>query len=275
MNWTLLSQLIGDAGHKIEMTHPSGSVFLDDPAVRLRDGGTQIRAIVQADVWRRIRESDIFGAASRQQQRGPLNEEQPLRITVFIEQELGLDGTTFSSEEFVIIDAMQQIDPKEIETAGLQGEIWEGVGFVDPQPWSLAIEELAAEGFEPFDGLPSATTVRREADELSVEFRHHEIPQVVHAQVVLALPEGNQPTPGTYELVNIINAGIPFGTAMVDAGDLILRECIPDQLADAGPAVIAERVITLLKMMGAIRDSVLQVAAGDMDVAEARTIIFG
>jgi len=271
MKWRSRSDKPDDSSLIIELTHPTGAVVLVDPDVRSRGEGVQLRAMVDADTWQRIRQHDIFGASSRTQQQGPLPEDQPLRITVFTDQDLPEDPRSMPAEQFVIVDAMHQVD---LADSGLEGEVWEGVAFSEPKPWSLAITKLADDGFLPFNGLPSATTIRRSDDEVSIEFRYHEAAKVIHAQAVAAFPAGDDMALATYQVVNSINAAMPFSITMIDAGDLIVREVIPDEVADAAPELIAERVTVLVEIIASIREPLLQVATGQSTAAEAIEAIF-
>jgi len=272
MKWRFRSEQPGDATLTIELTHPSGSVVLDDPEVRRRDDGVALRAMVDADTWQRIRQHDIFGASSRTQQQGPLPDDSPLRITVFTAQELPDNPRSMPAGQFVIIDAMHQVD---LADSGLEGEVWQGVAFAEPQPWSQAITTLADLGFLPYNGLPSATTVRRSDDDLNIEFRRNHVAKVTHAQAVVALPMGDEVAPATYQLINGINSAVPFSVTMIDAGDLIVRESVADEVGDAASALIASRVGDLVDIITAIRGPLLEVARGESTVADALEAIFG
>lgn len=271
MKWRSRSDKPDDSSLIIELTHPAGAVVLVDPDVRSRGEGVQLRAMVDVDTWHRIRQHDIFGASSRTQQQGPLPEDQALRITVFTDQDLPEDPRSMPAEQFVIVDAMHQVD---LADSGLEGEVWEGVAFSEPKPWSLAIAKLADDGFLPYNGLPSATTLRRSEDDISIEFRHHEAANVVHAQVVVALPMGDSVNPAVFQVVNGINAAMPFSVTMIDAGDLIVRDIIPDELGKAAPALLAARVDDLVNIMTSIREPIIAVAKGELAPAQAIEDIF-
>jgi hypothetical protein len=271
MKWRSRSDKPDDSSLIIELTHPSGPVVFDDPEVRSRNEGVQFRAMVDADTWRRIREHDIFGASSRTRQQGPLPNDQPLRITVFTEQALPDNPRLMPAEQFVILDAMHPVD---LTDSGLEGEVWEGVAFSEPKPWTLAITQLADEGFLPYNGLPSATTVRRSDDDVSIEFRHHEAAKVIHAQAIVALPMGDDVNPAAFQVVNGINAAMPFSVTMIDAGDLIVREIVPDETGDNAPELIAARVAELVGIITSIRETVITVAQGNMTATDALAAIF-
>lgn len=272
MKWPFRSSQPDDATLVIELTHPSGSVVLDDPEVRRTGEGVQLRAMVDPDTWGRIRQHDIFGAASRTQQEGPLPDDVPLRITVSTGQELPDNPRTMSADQFVIVDAMHQVD---LTDSGLEGEVWQGVAFSEPKPWSRAIATLAELGFLPYNGLPSATTVRRSDDDLSIEFRRNDVARVTHAQAVVALPMGDEVAAATYQLLNGINSAVPFSVSMIDAGDLIVRESVADEVGEAAADLIASRVGDLVDIITAIRGPVLEVARGESTVADALEAIFG
>jgi hypothetical protein len=255
----------------IELTHPSGPVVLEDPDVRTRGEGVQLRAMIDPGTWARIRQHDIFGAATRVRQQGPLADDQPLRITVYTATELPDNPRLMPAEQFVILDAMNQVD---LADSGLEGEIWEGVAFGDPQPWTLAITQLADQDFLPYDGLPSATTVRRSHDDISIEFRHHEQANVVHAQAVIALPMGDNVNPAVFQVVNGINAAMPYTVTMIDAGDLIVRDIIPDETGNNAPQLIASRVNDLINIITNIREPITETASGNLTPAQALENIF-
>lgn len=272
MKWPFRSGSPDGSSLVVELTHPSGSVMFQDPEVVRTDDGTALRAMVDADTWRRIRHHDIFGAASRTQQQGPLPDDRPLRITLLTSQDLPDNPRTVPSEWFAIIDAMHHVD---LTDSGLEGDVWQGVSFSAPQPWSSAITALADLGFLPYNGLPSATTVRRSDDELSIEFRRNEVAKVTHAQAVVELSMGDEMAPAVYELINGINSAVPFSVTMIDAGDLIVRESVADEVGDAAAALIAHRVSDLVDIITAIRGPVLEVARGETSAAEALEMIFG
>ncbi len=250
-------------------------MVLANPSARSRNDGIEIRGMVDVTTWQRIREQDIFGARSRTRQTGPLPDDTDLRLSVFTSHDLPDDVERLMAEDFVITDAMHQVDPADVAAAGLEGEVWEGVAFTDPKPWSLAVDVLADLGFVPYDGLPSATTVRRASDDISVEFRRNEVAAVTQAQAVMALPMGDDVALATFQLINGINAAVPFSTTMIDAGDLIVRESIADQVGDAGPTLIAARVGDLVDIIVAISGPILEVARDEMTVPEALEAIFG
>lgn len=275
MKWLNRSEKPDDSTLVIELTHPSGSVAFVDPLVRSKGDGVTLRAIVDAATWSRICQNDIFGASTRTRQQGPLPDDSPLRITVFTETELPDQPRIMPAEQFVIVDAMHQVDPGELAAAGLEGEVWEGIAFSEPKPWSLAMVALTELGFMPHNGLPSATTMRHHEDDLSVEFRRNDVANVTHAQVVVALPMGDDVAPATFQLINGINAAVPFSVTMIDAGDLIVRESVADEMGDTAPSLIASRVTVLVDIMTAIRGAVIDVANGESTVADALTTIFG
>jgi hypothetical protein len=76
-------------------------------------------------------------------------------------------------------------------------------------------------------------------------------------------------------VVNRINASMPFSITMIDAGDLIVREVIPDQVGDAAQELIAARVIDLVEIITAVRGPLVLVAQGESTVADAVESIFG
>jgi hypothetical protein len=176
---------------------------------------------------------------------------------------------------FVIMDAMHQVDPTEVIVAGLEGEVWEGVTFSDAPPWGLAITTLAKDGFELFDGLPSATSVKRDSDGLTVEFRDIAPAKVIHTQAVFPLPMGDDVHPDTFALLNKIHLNIPFAVVMIDAGDIIIRESIPDELGSRRPSMVAERSQVVVNLMGTLRDSILKVASGELTAQEAISALLG
>lgn len=274
MKWRRGSDQPNETGEVIELTHPSGSILLHSPSVKVVDGATQIRGMVDAETWQRIRDQDVFGASTRTASPGRLEVENGLRLTVSTDEALPTEAVPVSAEIFVLVDAMFQIDPAELIAAGLEGEVWEGISFSAPAPWSAAIASLADEGFEVVDGLPSATTVRRDADGLNIEFRHHDGAEVVQVQVVLALPMGDEVADATYQVVNGINAALPLSTTMIDAGDLIIRDTVPDQLGSEATALIASRAMDLVGLMEVVREPLLQAARGELAPMAALEAMF-
>lgn len=272
MKWRSRSDDSDNSSLVVELTHPSGTVVFDDPEVRSRGEGVQFRAMVDALTWRRIQEHDIFGASTRTRQQGPLPVDKPLRITVFTEQDLPENPRLMPADLFVIMDAMH---PMDLADSGLEGEVWEGVAYSDPKPWTLAITRLADDGFLPYNGLPSATTVRRSDDDVSVEFRYHEEAKVIHAQAIVALPMGEDVNPAAFQVVNGINAAMPFSISMIDAGDLIVREVIPDETGVNAPELIASRVTELVGIITSIREPIITAAQGNMTASDALAAIFG
>jgi hypothetical protein len=260
---------------KIELLHSSGPITLTEAQATVVDDQYQFTGLVDAATWDRIEQEDIFGAVSRTRSPGELPSGNQIRITIGTEQQLPPTATAVAADMFVILDAMRSIDLAELGAAGIEGEVWEGIAFSDPQPWSAALHALSKEGFLLINGLPSATTMRRDADEVSVEFRHHEDAQVVHAQAVYALPAGGAVPVATFELLNRINTAVKFGVVMIDAGDLIVREAIPDQLGEARPALIAERSLAMVSILGEILEAVLRVASGELNAAEGLEVLFG
>lgn len=274
MKWRKGSDQGHDEATSIELTHSSGSVRLDSPRVVVSDEGTEIRGVVDAGTWQRVRDYDIFGATSRVQSVGRVAEGVPVRIVVITNQELPTVSVAVPSEAFSITEAMYQIDPAELRAAGLEGEIWEGVTFTSPRPWSSAIAQLEQDGFERFEGLPSAETVRRDSDGISVEFRHHDGAELVQVQAVFTLPQGESVPPVVFEVVNGVNAALPFSTTMVDAGDLIIRDTVPDALGDGAPSLISSRASDLVQLLEIVREPLLRAASGELTAQAALEAMF-
>lgn len=264
MKWRRDNAQSEDSTPMIELTHISGNVILEAPTARVTDNGTEIRGMIDPATWRRIRDNDIFGASSRVQSTGALPEDVDLRITLTTAESLPTESIAVAAELFVIVDAMRQVDPAELQAAGLEGEVWDGVIFSEPQPWSEAIRSLTDQGFEPFDGLASATTMRRDSDGVNVEFRHHDGAEIVQIQVVLELPDGDDVAAGAYETVNGVNSALPFSTTLIDAGDLIIRETVPDELGTAASALIESRTTDLVELIGIVREPLWRVLRGEL-----------
>lgn len=270
----------------ITLRHPSGPILLAEVRAQVVDDRAELTGLITTEDWERIEVLDIFGAASRTRSPGGLPRGDFVRITIATDAEDAIAASEASggapeteADLFVILDAMRSIDVADLLPPGVEvdenAEVWEGLVFSDPGPWQAAISALAEEGFALFEGLASATTVHRESDGLSVEFRHFDTHRVSRVQVVSALPMGDAVTPGTFEFLNSLNASVPFGTAVVDAGDLIVRETVPDELGAAGAGLIAARAETLVAFMGEILEPTLAVASGAATPAEALAELFG
>jgi hypothetical protein len=259
----------------ITLTHSSGPIYLAEAQATVVDDLYKFTGMIDAAVWQRILDEDIFGAVSRTRSPGAQPTAEQIRITIATEHQLPATASAVAAEMFVILDAMQSIDLADIGAAGIEGSVWEGIVFGDPQPWSLALNALSQEGFFLIDGLPSATTMRRDADGISVEFRHHEDAQVVHAQAVFPLPTSDPAPAAAFELINYINTAVKFGVIMIDAGDLVVREAIPDLLGDNRAALIAQRSLDVVTVLEEILEAVLRVASGELTAAEGLEVLFG
>jgi hypothetical protein len=276
MSWTSLADHYGlpeGTEVTVDFLHTDGVVSLHTAQGRQTDEGLALRGMVDPDTWRRIRADDIFGASTRTQQPGPLQENQPLRITVLCKEELPEDLQQLTVDRFVISDAMNQIDPAELAAADLDGEVWAGVRFSDPEPFALAIRRLADNGFTPVQGLVGAVTVAHDRDAVSIEFRRLNPPEVLRVQAVYPLPMGDEVDPVTYEFLNRINRRSHFGTVHLDAGDLLARHAFPEPLGEGAPELIADKVYDLLGLLALALGPVISVASGEMSLAEGEAAI--
>jgi hypothetical protein len=266
----------------ITLIHPTGPILLTEPQARIIGDRAEFIGTVSASDWERVEDLDIFGTASRTRSPGSLPPGDSVRITIATAAE---DAITMSeasggaseapADRFVILDAMRAVAIPSSMSAEADAEIWEGLVFTDPAPWNQALAALAEEGFEPFQGLASATTVLRESDGLSVEFRHFDAHDISRVQVVSPLPMGDAVAPDTFVFLNRLNATLPFSAVVVDAGDLIVRETVPDELGIAAGGLIASRALTLVNLMGEVLEPTLAVANGQATAAEALAALFG
>jgi hypothetical protein len=276
MSWTSLADHYGfpeGTEVTVEFLHTDGVVSLHTAQGQQTDDGLALRGMVDPDTWRRIRADDIFGASTRAQQPGPLQEDQPLRITVLCTEELPGDLQQLTTDTFVITEAMNQIDPAELGAAGLDGEVWTGVRFSAPEPYVLAIRRLADNGFTPVEGLAGAVTVAHDHDAVSIEFRRLSPPEVLRVQAVYPLPMGDEVDPVTYEFLNRINRRSHFGTVHLDAGDLLARHSFPEPFGDGAPEMIADKVYDLLGLLALTLGPVISVASGEMSLAEGEAAV--
>jgi hypothetical protein len=276
MSWTSLAVHYGHPEGSevaIDFLHDDGLVTLHEAQGMQTDEGLALRGMVDPTTWQRIREQDIFGASTRTQQQGPLQEDLPLRITVLCAEALPEDLQQLTADQFVITDAMNQIDPAELGAAGLEGEVWSGVKFSAPEPYALAIRRLAENSFTPVPGLAGAVTVAHARDAVSVEFRRLSPPEVLRVQAVYPLPMGDEVDPVTYEFLNRINRRSHFGTVHLDAGDLLVRHAFPEPLRDGSSELIADKVYDLLGLLALVLGPVISVASGEMSLAEGEAAI--
>jgi len=276
MSWTSLANHYGlpeGTEVTVDFLHTDAVVSLHTAQGQQTDEGLALRGMVDPDTWHRILADDIFGAATRTRQVGTLHEDQPLRITLLCTEELPGDLQQLTADTFVITEAMNQIDPAELEAANLEGEVWTGLRFSDPEPFALAIARLAENSFSPVVGLSGAVTLAHERDAVSVEFRHLSKPSVLRVQVVYPLPMGDEVDPVTYEFLNRINRRSHFGTVHLDAGDLLARHTFPEPLGDGSPELIADKVYDLLGLMALVLGPVISVASGEMSLAEGEAAV--
>lgn len=258
----------------IELTHDSGSLTFNNPEIRKRESRTEIRVMVDSELWNRIRKFDIFGTSTRKKKAGSIPEDFPIRITISTGQDISDYSASIPSSLFVIEDAMFQIDPEEINAAGLEGDIWEGVRFTEPESWSLALFGLEEAGFVTINGLANSETMYNEEEGIGVEFRHIDNHNMVRVQAVCPLNTGEDPNPAVYELLNNINSRFYFGSVIIDAGDILVRHTFPSGMGAPGSQLISEKVFDLIGVISVLKEPLIKVSSGALSVKGAIEEIF-
>lgn len=245
----------------LELIHASGSLFLRAVEARIVDTRLELRGVVDDDVWERIEQHNIFGAATRIRSPGALPHTGELRITLITEQSLPVDAVAIPAEAFTILDAMRSVDVDELRVAGLEGHVWEGLRFSEPPVWASAVAELEADGFKFVVGDDQSALFRQSDGLATVQFHHRSGEKLVQIVVKSPLSLGNGILTALYEAVNGINMLVPWSTTMIDDGDVIVRETVADEVADQA-ALIAVRVQELLGLLWVMRGPLTEVATG-------------
>ncbi len=245
----------------VEFSHPTGTVTLTNVDARIVDDIVEVRGKIDQTTWERLTQDDIFGASSRTRSPGELPSGDVLRITLTTSHALPTEPVAVPAEWFVIVDAMRQVDVAELQAAGLEGEVWEGIHFSDPHVWSDSVAELVADGFEVITTDEQSTVLQHEDDYAVVQFRRRADVRLV--QIVVSTPlgvEGAYPL-ALYEAINGINVVVPWSTTMIDDGDVMVRETVADEVADQG-ALISTRTQEMLGLLWVIRGPLTEVAQG-------------
>lgn len=245
----------------IVLTHASGPVTLNEVHGRIADGLLELRGLIDDDTWERIQRHDVFGATSRLRSPGELPSSGTLRITLTTGQELPPEAVELPAEVFIIVDAMRSVDVEDLQDAGLEGEVWEGIRFAAPPVWGAALAELVADGFAVLVGDHESALLRSADDLATVQFHlRHDVKLV---QIVVSSPLGlaDDVPLALYEAINGINMAVPWSTTMIDDGDVLVRETVADATADQG-AVITLRTQEMLGLLWVMRGPLAEVAQG-------------
>ncbi len=245
----------------IELSHASGNVTLTTAEARIVDDRLELRGIVDFEVWERIQRLDIFGAASRTRSPGELPPGGELRITITTDRDLPEEAVELPTHGFIIIDAMRSVDAAELASAGLEGEVWEGIRFSDPPVWATAVAELAADGFRFIVGDDQTALFRHDEDLATVQFTRRSDVQLVQIVVSSPLALGDDVPPAVYQAINGINVVVPWSTTMIDDGDVLVRETVTDDVTDQA-ALIAKRTQEMLGLLWVMRGPLAEVAQG-------------
>ena len=245
----------------VVLTHPTGVITMHDAEGRITDGRLELRGVIDDAAWERIRQHDIFGASSRSQSPGDLPTVGALRITLTTDAVLPEEAVDVPADLFVIVDAMRSVDLAELNAAGLEGEVWEGVHFSDPPAWSAAVAQLVTEGFEVLSRDEVSTQLQDDDDLVSIEFRYRSDVRLVQIMVSSPLALGDDVPLALYEAINGINSVVPWSTTTIDNGDVMVRETVPDEVVDQASLIIA-RVHDLLGLLWVARGPLAQVAQG-------------
>jgi len=158
---------------------------------------------------------------------------------------------------------MRSVDHEELQAAGLEGEVWEGLHFSDAPAWSGAVAELKAEGFEVLGRDEVSTQLQNDDDLISIEFRYRDDARVVQIMVSSPLALGEEVPLAVYEAINGINAALPWSTTMIDSGDVLVRETVSDEVVDQA-ARITTTTQQMVGLLWVIRGPLADVASGTM-----------
>lgn len=245
----------------VEFTHSSGAVHMRHVEARIDDERLELRGLIDQATWERLQRDDVFGATSRTRSPGALPPGDTLRVTVTTDRELPAEAVPLPADWFVIMDAMRSVDVEELNAAGLEGEVWEGVHFSDPHVWSAAIAELVGDGFEVVTTDEQSTLLLHDDDMAEVQFRRRDDVRLVQIVVSSPLALGDDIPLALYEAINGINVVVPWSTTMIDGGDVLVRETVADEVVDQG-ALIATRVQEMLGLLFVMRGPLAEVAQG-------------
>jgi hypothetical protein len=259
----------------LELIHTSGAVVLRDVEARIVNDRLELRGMVDASTWERIELHDIFGATSRIRSHGFSPVGWDLRITVTADLDRPTEVQATSADSFVIVDAMRRIDGEELRAAGLDGEIWEGLRFCDPQIWAPAVDQLATQGFEVVstDSRSTMLVTDTDGDTAMVRFGYETDAQLVHIAVSAPLPLGGDIPPAIHEAIDGINALVPWSTTTVDGDDVLVRDSVSDDVADQG-GDITFKVQNMLGLLWVIRGPMAKVVHGALTPQEALDTMF-
>lgn len=255
--------------------HASGEVNLRELEVQITDGVARIRGMVDESEWARIENQDIFGARSRRRVPDELFGAGEVRVTIE-GPETALDtGWQPSTDPFVIVDAMREIDNAELREAGLEGRAWQGVLFTAPAAWTLAVEALEDEGFRVTDELDNIVRLRNE-DQMTVEVLALDETLAVTVEVRAPL-EGFDAsnTPELLETLNAVNVAFPVSTNCVDGSELVTKSGLPVlEDLDLSP-LIESLAVGLVQVASYLRPVVTRVANGSASAAAALSELLG
>jgi len=257
----------------VVLTHSSGPVALNEADGRINGRLLELRGVIDDDTWGRIQRHDLFGATSRLRSPGELPSSGRLRITITTDQELPTDAAELPAEVFSMVDAMRSVDVEDLQAAGLEGEVWEGVRFADPPVWGAALAELVADGFAVIVGDHESALLRSADGLATVKFHLRNDVKLVQIVVSspLALPD-DVPL-ALYEAINGINMVVPWSTTMIDHGDVLVRESVDDATVHQG-AVIALRTQEMLGLLWVMRGPLAEVAQGRLTPEAGLEVMF-
>lgn len=255
--------------------HPSGDVHLRELDVQVADGTARVRGMVDETEWARIEALDIFGARTRRRVPDELTGTGEVRITIE-GPETALDtGWQPSTEPFVIVDAMREIDNADLREAGLEGRAWQGILFTAPAAWTPAVEALSDEGFRLVDEFDNVARLRND-DGMTVEVLALDETLAVTIEVRVEL-EGFDPraTGDLLETLNAVNVAFPVSTNCVDGSQLVTKSGLP-VLDDVDLAPVIESLaVGLVQVASYLRPVVARVANGSVSAAEALGELLG
>jgi hypothetical protein len=258
----------------LDFIHPSGTVTLTEVEARIVDEQLEVRGLIDNPTWERLQRHDIFGSSNRSRSSGTLPPGDALRITITTRQTLSTEAEDLQADSFVILDAMRAVDATELRAAGLEGKVWEGVRFGEPQPWAAAVTQLVAAGFEVVSTDNATTILVHDGDIATVEFRHRSDAHLVQIVVKSPLPLTETPPCALYEAINGINRLVPWSTTLIDGHDVAVRETIIDDVVDQ-PSVLAARVHDMLGLLWVMRDPLHRVANGTLTGQGGLDAMFG
>ena len=270
-----LPSATGHDGHvaDVQLTHPSGVVVLREVEGRITADMLQLCGVVDRLEWGHIERHDIVGAATRTRSPGVLPGSGPVHITIVTDQVLPEQSSVLPAGAFAIIDAMCAVDPAELQAAGLEGEVWEGIRFSDPPAWSGAVTELLADGFEMVTADEQSALLRSGDALATVEFRYRDDVRLVQMVVSSALGVGDDAPMALYEAINGINMVVPWSTTMIDHGDVLVRESVADATVHQG-AVITLRTQEMLGLLWVMRGPLAEVAQGRLTPEAGLEVMF-